>query len=465
MALQYGMNLTQSDMQNLLEQNDKTQNGIRTWRQRIGGASLGFGAQSDALVTDYSDAIAQAYQSNLAQNNAIMSSGLSYGNTKELLSASRRDLQTAYDTYVRNYSADVSALTENYGKELTGINDELATRAQNFVDLYNNAYKYLSEELYGSTREKSTGENTVANGLQIPEYETVNYLQENGLDWLITTGEDGEESILSWDDASKRLFDENNALTAEGTKFFDQIFNARPDGYTRERDEDDTRDGRTRGFDEWLSETSPKLREWAASQDAYNYTFKGSNLGTAKTLVGLGSTDDTFAPYEYIDENTVKKFDALASSVNIGKNNDFIKMARDAVEGPRNHYQSIMDESGGNVAIAMKISARQDYERAVKKAQEYEREYLSQLETAMSDLRETFKSMVGSNAYNEFMNQSSVAGFIDAYDRLLKTVSRQKENSLLVSSNAGQFERIYKELHNLMDEYIKGVESTAKSGF
>ena len=33
MALQYGMNITASDMRSLLEKNDKQQSGVRTWRQ------------------------------------------------------------------------------------------------------------------------------------------------------------------------------------------------------------------------------------------------------------------------------------------------------------------------------------------------------------------------------------------------------------------------------------------------
>ena len=41
MRLQYGMNITASNMRNILEKNDKQQNGVRTWRQLFGNASLG----------------------------------------------------------------------------------------------------------------------------------------------------------------------------------------------------------------------------------------------------------------------------------------------------------------------------------------------------------------------------------------------------------------------------------------
>ena len=168
MALQYGLNITESDMKRLLEQNDKQQNGIRTWRQLFGNASLGYNAQSDALRTDYASAIAEAYKSNFAQRNAILGAGLSAGSTQQLLGQSQADLRAAYDTYIRNYASAASALAESYGEEVGAIDKALTERAANFANLYNSAYRYFSEELYGSTFtdvNKNTSDYMTANNL------------------------------------------------------------------------------------------------------------------------------------------------------------------------------------------------------------------------------------------------------------------------------------------------------------
>ena len=71
MALIRGLNLPSSQVKQMLEQNEKQQSGVRTWRQLFGGASLGFNAKSDAITTDYSGSMAEAYKSNFEQNASM----------------------------------------------------------------------------------------------------------------------------------------------------------------------------------------------------------------------------------------------------------------------------------------------------------------------------------------------------------------------------------------------------------
>lgn len=273
MALQTGFNLTASDMTSLLEKIDKQQSGVRTWRQLFGNTSLGYNAQSDALNTDYASAIAEAYKTNFARRNAILGSGLSTGSTQQLLSQNRADLHTAYETYVRNYGSAASSLAESYGKEIGELNTALTERAANFADLYNSAYKYLSEELYGT-----------------------NYVNANNLAWTLNEG----GALKTWDELAYLMFDNNRNLTAQGTEFFDQMFNATPQGYTRFNK--DGEEVAVRTFDQWLNDTNPELRTWAAGADAFNYTRAGSNLGTAKALAGMESDDQKYHQSEYMDE-------------------------------------------------------------------------------------------------------------------------------------------------------------------
>ena len=308
MALQYGMNITASDMRSLLEKNDKQQSGVRTWRQLFGNASLGFNAQSDAITTDYSDAIAKAYKANFEQNNAIMGAGLSTGVTKEMLSQSRNDLHTAYETYVRNYGSDVATAAETYGEEVGAIDTALTERATNFSNLYNSAYKYLSEELFGSYM---TLPGTAENGAEaiyegegkdseFKGYQDVNvdYMTDHGLGWLT----DGDGNLLSWNEMSQKMFNDDGSLNRYGIAFFDQMFNTLPENYMTTEGE------RMRGFDEWLSETNPELRDWWVSPDTFNYNFAGTNKGTSQVMTGRESTDDVYGAYEYADTHGMSEF-------------------------------------------------------------------------------------------------------------------------------------------------------------
>jgi hypothetical protein len=305
MALKAGFNITASDAKALLERNDKQKSGVRTWRQLFGNASLGYSAQKDRLTTDYAGAIAAAYESNFRQNNAIMNAGLNVGATKSLLNQSRANLQSAYETYVRNYGKDMTTLNENYTNEASAINAELTGRAQNLSNLYANAYKYLSDELFGASR---LIDGTAKNGAKairdkngnITGYEKVrqNYFKEHGLDWTL----DETGKLRAWNDIATELVDEDGNLKAEGIAFFDQMFNSTYEPYTHQKG-----NRNIYGFDEWLSNVDPKLRDWWASQDNYNYTRAGTNAGTAKSLLGLESTDVKYnkSDYEQTREKTV----------------------------------------------------------------------------------------------------------------------------------------------------------------
>lgn len=309
MALQYGMNITASDMRSLLEKNDKQQSGVRTWRQLFGNASLGFNAQSDALTTDYTDAIAKAYESNFKQNDAIMGAGLASGVTKEMLSASRNDLHTAYETYVRNYGSDMATVAETYGEEVGTIDAALTERATNFSNLYNSAYKYLSEELFGATQTvKGTAENGAeaiyegkGKDTEFKGYEDINfdYMSEHGLGWLT----DDEGNLLSWDAVSQQIFNDDGTLNKKGIAFFDQMFNTPYENYMHVDGERNIR-----SFDEWLSDTDAELRDWWVSPDAFNYNFAGTNKGTSQIMTGRESTDDIYGAYEYADSHGMSEF-------------------------------------------------------------------------------------------------------------------------------------------------------------
>ena len=70
------------------------------------------------------------------------------------------------------------------------------------------------------------------------------------------------------------LKNDDGSLSGKGIEFFDQLFNARTEGSD------------VRGFGEWLNEQDEDLYNWAKGQDVFNYTYAGTNLGTANVMSG-----------------------------------------------------------------------------------------------------------------------------------------------------------------------------------
>lgn len=99
MALKYGTNFLASDIAKVLEKSNKQKEGIRTWSQLFGNASLGFGAQSDAITSNYASAMREAYTANFNQRNKILTGGLSQGYTQQALGLSQQDLSDIYERF------------------------------------------------------------------------------------------------------------------------------------------------------------------------------------------------------------------------------------------------------------------------------------------------------------------------------------------------------------------------------
>lgn len=310
-TLPYGINITASDMRNIIEQNDKQQTGIRSWRQLFGNASLGYEAQVDALKIDYNKAIADAYAANFQQQNNLMGQGLNIGVTQELIGMNRQDLLSAYSNYMCDYQNAQSEVAQTYQDEVGMIDTALNERAENFANLYNSAYQYLAKELVGSTHlvtdpdtplyyENKEEGTTTTKGGKGKEYAGQAKKPEDiaigqGLGWLV---DPDSGQALPWEQLSTLLFDDSGALTQRGIQYFNQLMNMRPEGYTKA-------DGTAvKSFDAWLAEENPELRTWFASADPFNYTFKGTNAGTAAAYAGRESTDEAYNEGEYLSNET-----------------------------------------------------------------------------------------------------------------------------------------------------------------
>lgn len=420
MALKYGMNITASDMKALLEKNDKLQTGVRTWRQLFGNASLGYNAQSDALSTYYGDAISKAYASSFKQNDAIIGAGLNTGMTKEMLANSRNDLHAAYETYVHNYNRDAEQIAENYSNEVGVIDEALTQRATNFSKLYNSAYKYLSDELFGSVRNAkgnaSNGATPIYEGkgknAKVTGYSdvTYDYMDEHGLSWLYETDENDERKLRSWESISHDLMNEDGTLTKKGVMFFDQMFNTPYEEYVRTGK--DGEEIAVRSFDKWLSDTDGELRDWWVSQDPFNYNFAGTNKGTSQTIMGRESTDTKYAPHQYASTQSMSDIFGASDPVeqNFGKSGE-------------------------------------------------------RFENAVNNVYARFKRKMGGEAYTQF--QSENKDFLNEYTKILETAKAEtKTDKRFSDETAASASKWYNELLRRMDAYIKKHVYTGKtSGF
>ena len=462
MPLQYGLNINKSDMMKMLERNDKMQEGVRTWRQLFGGAGLGLNAQTDAITSQYTDAIAQAYKANFEQQNSLYSSGLGAGAVKEALALTRQDLQNTYANYMSNYASNINDAQNAYNNEVGNIQDDLETRAQNFADLYNSAYTYLSEELFGAQGTELNYENMTpiieGEGTKDPKVTgyaptemQLDYLTEHGLDWL----KNDNGTLKSWSEIGPLLLAEDGTFSEQGKSFFDQMFNATSAELSNfNRTDEKGEVHQVRGFDEWLSEYNPELRDWWASGDSFNYNFAGSNAGSAKAYAGLDSTDMNAERLERVPTKfTWEDWDGNKSKQmysDLKKRQSDIKYIEDEIKALDADYNS-RRTNGGLTA-------------------DYEREYRTkrgQLQSQLQGQKQEFGT-AQNNIKSMFVNQANsmlnaYKGKVDEsiYNEIVKQFGSRINELMLANITEGEANKKwtdYKKLIQEIEEYIKNYK-------
>lgn len=470
MALQYGVNITASDMRNILEQNDKQQNGVRSWRQLFGNASLGYESQADALKSYYGDAMAQAYKANFERQNAVLGAGLSVGATKDLLSSGRQELQETYNNYIKNYASNAQSIGAGYGEEVKEIDNALTERSTNFANLYNSAYKYLSNELYGSTFTTEGDPIYEKDGKEekLTGYENIStdYLDAQGLDWL----KDNKGNLLSWNDAKLLMMNPDGSLNKKGTEFFDAMFNARPEEYLKNTGES------TKLFDAWLSEEDNDLYNWLGGQDLFNHTFAGTNLGTANVLTGRESTDDTYAAYQYVDNKGMDDFAAFDVNDEDALNSLDAKNSLDSalaaqvaydnepVLGPRGYYPRSQTYSSRDPNAYKQEGLRARAEQADKKAKSDWQTYKTATANKYKGLDEFFKSKLSSNMYTQF--QDANKNLLNEYNNIVEQMENETyAKKGLIEHYKDVYNRLYKAMTDYINSVNKGKRVKKTSGF
>lgn len=304
MAIQHGVNITASDMKNMLE-STSYYNGENSWQKLYGSAALSYQNQSDQLLKTYGDTIASAYKSSLQQQNALYDLGLTQGDTQELQGIARQELMATYQNYLSNYQSAQNELANAYAQEKGLYDEALMTESENYANLYNSAMDYYEKVLKGATYTENdlskpiySGEGKEAQATGEYEQKTTSLVDEYGLDWLMKKAEDGSMVALSRDELMNKMFDEEGMITEYGRNFYDMIFNhaAYSENYT------DVEGNQIVSFDKWLSDNDNDLYNWLHSTDTFNYTHQGTKLGSAKEMLGIGDDEFEYSGNKFPDK-------------------------------------------------------------------------------------------------------------------------------------------------------------------
>lgn len=453
MAIQYGVNFLTSDIKDALSKNQDVQNGVKTWQNFFNTANLDYKTRTSDLTADYSSAISQAYMANLENQNLVTSAGFNKGFTDKMMSASGSDLQTAYNTYLSEYSKSLNTAMSDYGTTVSNIDTALTQRAENLSSLYNKTYDYLKDELSKSNYSELNYDKILGldeEGNNIYGENVKDYLSEKGLSWVF-----GNEGVLkSWNDLSKILFDENGAITEQGKQYFDAMFNANTENYYIE----DDKGVRTasRGFDEWLGAKDVDLRDWMQSQDLYSSA--GTNLGMAKEMLGLSATD--------FDDNvkdrlrtTIKSggLDALKSSLKDIQTISLMKQDYTAKEGINQtktysewfkEIEKHVEELKGSPWKGVKEDTfRSESVRYSQAMGSFIEEYQKSVDDRYNILKTELTKVLGDDVFTDFWTKHG-----NDIDRIYGTIQTDRNTGFKMFENSrDRYKRLYGEAVKLRD--------------
>lgn len=424
-TIQHGVNITANDVKDLVESGTDAA-GRKTWQDLYGSSALSYQAQNDALLKSYGDIIAEAYKSSLQQQNALYDFGLSANDTHDLRSIARQDMLAAYDSYLGQYQQAQQEIAEAYQTQKSTWDQALTDESTNFANLYNYAMQYYNDVLKGATTTRPgeltfTGEGKEA---QVAGQENIisSLVNDYNLGWMQTasgeTDENGNPILrdLTKDELMSVMFDADNNITQTGRNFYDMILNGNFSNYI------DSDGNQITSFDDWLSKNDSDLYTWVHSPDTFNYTHAGTKLGTAKSFLGLESTDSEFTDMQsisqledYLTNNTWDKYFGDISSKSFkdigqkisGTNNLFKygnknkKTIGDALNILNDFDQAVyFTGSGGQKNYnEMEQAQRQQVYYAVSAKLDAARSYASEISNKLTN---TLKNSVDEKIYKKY---------------------------------------------------------------
>lgn len=332
---EFGTIGTVDEVKRQLMEYDKTFQGLKYWEEMYGSVSL-MGKQAESAVTyDYAKAMSEAYASSLQTDIDIMSSNLGQGFKERELSENQLALEEAFASYQQNYLEGMQTVAKTTAEAEASVTSQLETEAKNVEGLNASVYNYL-EYLFKK-------DSNLLETLGWQEY--LNYTPKLDAEGKEITDDEGkviyDKSLKSWDELTTARLDDNNEytslvdkegnLTIKGVDFYDKIMNQiNTDQYG------------VSSWQNWLRETNPELYDWSQSYNPYDYSayidpntgeIKNTHLGSFRTMVGLTSSDQTYAFIERYGGLTEKElnnmFDDFYADINNISTKNFDKASVD----------------------------------------------------------------------------------------------------------------------------------------
>lgn len=297
------LTMSTNDVARQLYNLNRQYNGEQTWRKLYQDVSINSQLAQSQLSYDYGSAMNEAYLASLQQANAISGSNLGQGYKERLLEDNQAALEEAFNSYRANYQSNLATISQETATANQAITDELTEQAERTNLMSEKPYEYL-QYLYNTYGEGDDKENIF---LTEDNWRKYTYTDEDGETHLKT-----KEMLLHGDgsDDFQSFYDKDGNITLAGADFYDQMLN----------EFGPIRVGKGLSFSEWLKENDTELFEWASSANAYDYSDKGTNFGSFKTLFGMTSTDETYAFIERFgglsEQRLTAKFDNFAEKFN-----------------------------------------------------------------------------------------------------------------------------------------------------
>lgn len=271
-------------------------------RSDILGSNIGQGYK-EKYLSDVDVALQDAYKQNakiIQQNKAsIDKSVLSSYNTmtnkiSSLSESTNRTLQNLYSDYVKeqksaysDYTKQHEALGKEYTKQYEVLNKELTSEAENYEKLTNytrDYLKYLYDFYFDVDNNISAENNPFISNPDMAKY-VHQRVGANG-------PEEGLYDLITNEELSALMFDEEGNLTEFGTNFYDQMLN-----YNAAKIGERT-DISVQNFGDYLYGKDKKLSDFLRGTEYFNINEKqeySNKLNTFKKMVGLDPNDTEYS--------------------------------------------------------------------------------------------------------------------------------------------------------------------------
>ena len=303
-----------SDVENQLATENRDYNQQLSWQNAYNTAGVNYAKQNQMLKQSYDSAVLDAYKTHLDNSTAIKNSGIVNDSTiKALLQENENNLQAAYSTYMQNLQAGQNELGTAYNEQKEAIDTLLSEQAQNLVDFADSGYSYLEElakrynqglrDFNNKYVQNEKGEWVDENGNVVSAYSGI--FNDPAWSKYGSFDIDGNFVLNSYEDLYNTFYslteDGKRQGTLAGLDFFDKILNDTYDtGYS---------------FDTYLKENNEDLYNWAVSYNPYDYNSAGTNLGSAKEMMGLAADDYKYTWLEYAGGLTNSELTSLFDDV------------------------------------------------------------------------------------------------------------------------------------------------------